>query len=92
MLQKYGVYTEWIGFYDIDEYFVPDKSLWPVTGDKETLKWLDTCKTWRGSYSVVPGKTWGSLPLNLQEEWQRHDCDGLSRKGQEPLKVCMLCA
>ena len=29
-LQKYGVYTHWLGFYDPDEFFVPNEELWPL--------------------------------------------------------------
>lgn len=28
-LQKYGMYSQWVGLYDIDEYFVPSRNNWP---------------------------------------------------------------
>ena len=28
-LQKFGIYTSWLGFYDPDEFFIPNEALWP---------------------------------------------------------------
>ena len=38
-LQKYGLYSHWVGFFDIDEFFVPSQGFWPGTFSKN----LEVC-------------------------------------------------
>jgi len=33
------------------------------------------CRDWKQTYGVVTGVSWGSLPLELQKDWRRYDCD-----------------
>lgn len=38
------------------------------------------CKDWYAQYNVVPGMSWGQLPLNLHDEWILLLCDQLILK------------
>ena len=33
------------------------------------------CREWKLKYTVVPGTSWGSLPVALQSSWKLNDCD-----------------
>ena len=50
-----------------------------LTGGEETLESREIasaeCKDWRHRYSVVPGRSWGSLPGELQLKWTENECD-----------------
>ena len=45
-----------------------------------------SCEQWQVSYNVDIGRSWGSMPLDLQKAWREKQCDllmpiALSKKG-----------
>ena len=53
----------------------------PLITDEEAMK---ACTRWRDEYSVVLGVSWGSLPINLQSDWKKYDCDYHLQGANEP--------
>ena len=53
----------------------PSRSGRPIHTDDYSLSIETKCKNWKTKYNVIPGFSWGDLPLAQQASWKIHGCD-----------------